>query len=162
MPEFEMFTYKLADYEGWLPEMREIWRAYMQQYSDSITDSNPMAFLAKLWIGEDRGQYQQPNHERELSVSQLWSEFSAISERLHINFTYKSASSFGKHTLKNISSLKVLGYDDNGYSGGQKRLWFRPEAKILEECRRLYRELLVGSHLRPGCEKQLDDLEGVA
>jgi hypothetical protein len=158
MPEFEMFTYKLADYEGWLPEMQEIWKAYVQQYSDSITDSNPMAFLAKLWLGESKRPLRDANHERELSVSELWTEFITISERLHIKTTYTSPSSFGKHILKNISSLKVLGYSDNGYSGGQKRLRFRPDAKTLEECKKLYldiEERTCGRHDTPA---DLDDV----
>ncbi len=140
MPEYEAWTYRCAEYEGWYPEMREIWKTYMAMYSDAIQDNNPMVYGVKAWLGESTG-LTSSNVNREVSVSTLWSEFNYVSQRLNLKQTYKSASSFGKNISSNLSELRTLGYSDNGLSGGKKRVRFNPTPEQVEECIQLYTDL---------------------
>ncbi len=145
MPEYEMFTYRCADYEGFLPEMRRIWIAHMQMYRDAINEGNPLVYAIKAWLGEDKG-YNEANAGREVTATTLWSEINRLSQRLGLKETYRSVSSFGKHISKHVSSLKVLGFHDNGLTGGKKRFRFNPSTEQLEECRRIYSDLRTACH----------------
>jgi hypothetical protein len=141
MPEYEEWTYRLAEYEGRLPQVQEIWKRYAEMYGDMIQDSNPMAFGMKLWIGRYTGEYYS-NVGRKVSVATLWAEFNEVHEFLTgVPSTYKSASSFGKQISKYMAELKALGYQENGYTGGKRRVWFDPCPEQIDECKRLYKDL---------------------
>jgi hypothetical protein len=157
MPEYEAWTYRCAEYEGWYPEMSGIWKTYMAMYNDAIQDNNPMVYGMKAWLGQNRG-LNPTNVNREVSVSTLWSEFNLVSRQLGLKQTYKSASSFGKNVSSNMSELRTLGYCDNGLSGGKKRVWFVPTPEQVEECKQLHKDLSSGAYMAQLIGPPMDDL----
>jgi predicted RNA-binding Zn-ribbon protein involved in translation (DUF1610 family) len=165
MPEYEEWTYRLAEYEGSLPEMKSIWTTYAGMYCDMIQDSNPMAYGMKCWIGAVKSVYEPSNVNRQVSVATLWAEFNRIHTRLMgYSSPYTSPSSFGKHIQNNMSELKALGYADNGLTGGKKRVWFDPTPEQVDECKALNWELQVGNGLAYGGEEKpaLVDIEDLS
>ena len=158
MPEYEVWTYRCAEYEGWQSEMRAIWKKYMSMYEDAIQENNPMAYGIKLWLGEDKG-LNPSNAGREVSVSTLWAEFNRISGRLGLKYTYRSASSFGKNITKNLSELRTLGYQDNGFTGGKKRISFNPTPEQVKECSQLYRDIDRVAQIVSNGSPLMEDLE---
>lgn len=72
MPEYEEWSYRLAEHEGILPAMQTIWQKFDQMYRDIIQESNPLAYLVKCWLGKDietTGRIVQSNAGREVTVA---------------------------------------------------------------------------------------------
>jgi hypothetical protein len=111
MPEYETWTYKCADHEGWYQEMHSIWVAYQQMYEDAITDSNPLVYVLKAWLG--KGECGTPNVSKKVSTTTLWAEVTAVCQELGIKHTYTSPGGFGKNLNKNAAQLLTLGYKES-------------------------------------------------
>src|SRR5665213_208706 len=83
MLEYETYTLRCAEAEGFLPEMQAIWQAQMRTYSAEITDSNPLVHLVKQWLGAANGN----NVKRVVTPAILWQELSSISELTGVQMT---------------------------------------------------------------------------
>jgi hypothetical protein len=146
MPEYETWTYKCADYEGFQPEMAAIWKAYRKMYEDAIADNNPLVYLVKLWLGQGN---KSPNVRRKVTVTTLWTELNAICIDKGLKQTYTSVSSFKTHLTKNRSQLDTLGLREAGDTSSRLK-WFEPTLEQVVECQREYRDLDSGPARRLG------------
>jgi hypothetical protein len=144
MPEFEAWTYKCADHEGWYQEMHSIWVAYQQMYEDAIADNNPLVYLVKLWLGQGN---KSPNVRRKVTVTTLWTELNAICIDKGLKQTYTSVSSFKTHLTKNRSQLDTLGFREAGDTSSRLK-WFEPTLEQVAVCQQEYRDLDSGSARR--------------
>jgi hypothetical protein len=143
MLEYETYTLRCAEAEGFLPEMQAIWQAQMRTYQTEITDSNPLVHLVRHWLGTPNGK----NLKREVTPGVLWQELSSISERMGVLMTYKSASAFGKRIKENISPLSTLGIASVGNSS-HATYRFDPKPEVVAECRVMYKESMSASTKR--------------
>src|SRR5579883_1618656 len=120
MGEYEAFTLRCADYEGTSAATRAIWSAYMRQYERSVTESNPLVFACRLWLGKGG------NAGRQVSPATLFSELQAIYEDTDQVLTYRSPSAFGIHVAKNKSALEVIGFGNPRTKNGNDYV-FHPQ-----------------------------------
>jgi hypothetical protein len=141
MAEYEAFTLRCAEYEGSLPQTRMLWAAYMRQYRQSITASNPLVFAIRLWLGKG-------NANRQVSPTTLFAELQTIFEETGQKFIYKSPSGFGKQVASNLRALQTLGLELIPTRGNQEYV-FRTPAVQLDLCRRVYNDLTTAARLRP-------------
>jgi hypothetical protein len=147
MLEYETYTLRCAEAEGFLPEMQAIWEAQMRTYNAEITDSNPLVHLIKQWLGTPNGN----NLERIIAPAVLWQELSSICEQTGVQMTYKSPSAFGRRLRENLSPLRTLGIAPVGNSSHAKYC-FDPKPEVLAECRTLYKESTSA-----GVERQISE-----
>jgi hypothetical protein len=149
MPEYEAWTYKGAEYEGWYQEMRSIWVAYQQMYNDAIAEGNPLVMIIKLWLALGEGCSTSCNAGRKVSTTTLWSEIDALTRELGLKQTYSSVSSFRGHLTKNRSELGTLGYKESSDTSTRLK-WFEPTPEQIAQFKQEYKDLLGGAGSRVG------------
>jgi hypothetical protein len=136
MSDYEVFTYRCAEFEGTLKQNQQMWTACMVKYREAITSSNPMTFAVRLWLGL-RG-----NAGREMSPTGLFAEMRNVHEEVGQKFLYTAPNAFGMALQKQASSLKILGY--TSHRTATSRIYkFTPDPAELERCRVQYKELLT-------------------
>jgi hypothetical protein len=136
MKEYERFTYICASYEGTLEATRKLWAGHMAQYERSITESNPMVFGLRLWLGKGK------NAGRQVSPAVLFSELQTVYKDTDQVFPYRSPSQIGKRVSQNLPSLRAIGYQSVRTRNGQDYV-FSPSAEELEECKKMYADLFI-------------------
>jgi hypothetical protein len=121
MVDYENFTYRAAEFEGTLAETQALWEASRTLYLRSITESNPLVHCVRTWLGQRPNALGQqgvcPNAGRIVSPATLFGELEAIFVGTR-NFSFRSPTQFGNHIAKQISALKVLGFDRVTVRGG--------------------------------------------
>jgi hypothetical protein len=142
MAEYERFTLVCAAYEGTLTETKAIWSGVMSQYERSITESNPLVFGIRLWLG--RGA----NAGREIAPAALFAELQNVYRDLEQTFPYKSAAAFGKKINKNLPSLRAIGFSSIPTRNGQNYV-FTPSEQELAGCTNQYQDLATAIARRP-------------
>jgi hypothetical protein len=146
MLEYETYTLRCAEAEGFLHEIQATWQAQMRTYNAEITDSNPLVHLIKQWLGTPNGK----NLRRAIAPAALWQELSSICELTGVQMTYKSPSAFGRRLKENFSPLRTLGIALVGNSS-HAQYCFDPKPEVLAECRDLYRDSMDS-----GTERQIN------
>jgi hypothetical protein len=136
MMEYEQFTYICASYEGTLDATRVLWAAHMAQYERSITESNPMVFGLRLWLGKGA------NAGRQVSPAVLFSELQSVYKDTDQVFPYRSPSQIGKRVGQNLPSLRAIGYEPVRTRSGQDYI-FNPSPEELDDCKKMYADLCV-------------------
>ena len=131
MVDYETYTMRVADYEGWGAEMQAIWTGVMGQYRDAITEDAPLVMALRRWLG--RGLNSTQNVGRELTSAQLYDEM-ARQQGDEFTRTYRNASAFGRALRTHMTTLRVLGVQRRKSHEGVRFVSFRPDADELARC----------------------------
>jgi hypothetical protein len=95
MADYEIFTYRCAEYEGTLPETQALWEVSRKLYLEAITDHNFLVLALRTWLGKTG----VPNPNRE-------ARHKLCSESLRACFRRRRASHTGiPPSLANTSGL---------------------------------------------------------
>lgn len=135
MKEYERFTYICASYEGTVEATRKLWARHMAQYERSITESNPMVFGLRLWLGKGG------NAGKQVCPAVLFSELQSVYKDTDQVFPYRSPSQIGKRVGQNLPSLRAIGYESVRTRNGQDYV-FNPSAEELAESKKMYADLV--------------------
>jgi hypothetical protein len=157
MADYEIFTYRCAEYEGTLPETQALWEVSRKLYLEAITDHNFLVLALRTWLGKTG----VPNPNREVSPQTLFGELESMFSETK-SFPYRNPAQFGKHIGTNLPALRVLGFAKVPTRSGHNYV-FRPSESELERCQQTYRDfhavdmLRVASMLRPqGGDRYMD------
>lgn len=137
MDEYERYTLRVADYEGWLPECQEIWQAFQADYKRDIIMGDPLVMILRLWLGKRDGG----NVGREVSTSTLWGECEEIREKFGLKQTYASADSLGRKLCRGDAAtmLETLGHRRTGVSRPMHS--FHPKLEVKLACIQEFNDL---------------------
>jgi hypothetical protein len=149
MKEYERFTYICSAYEGTLDATRDIWISHMAQYERSITESNPLVFGLRLWLG------MKGNAGRQISPSALFSELQTVYKETDHQFPYRSPSQIGKRVGESLPSLRAIGFSTIP-TRGSKDYIFNPSSEELAGCQKLYTDLEAIAAKRRGMSLRMD------
>jgi len=138
MDEMEMFMLRVADYEGWLDECREIWMAYQADYKEDIAVGDPLAQLLDLWIGS-------AGPGREVTTTTLWQESERIFKRLNIPMTYKAPAVLGRHLGKGGKATVLAQYGYRFIGNSHSLHVFNPKPEMAARCKRAFRDAMVAA-----------------
>jgi len=157
MADYEVFTYRCAEYEGTLPETQALWEVSRKLYLEAITDHNFLVLALRTWLGRTG----VPNPNREVSPQTLFGELESMFSETK-NFPYRNPAQFGKHIGTNLPALRVLGFAKVTTRSGHSYV-FRPSESELERCHQTYKDfhavnmLRLTSMLRPnGGDRYMD------
>lgn len=107
MGPYEKYSRIMAEYEGTADETEALWRAYMDSYFESITESNPCVVAIQYWLGEDPAA----NNGRWISPLTLFTELKAVYAKLGLEQGYRSVNAFGLAIRKHETPLRQLGIE---------------------------------------------------
>jgi hypothetical protein len=138
MVDYEIFTYRCAEYEGTLAETESMWDASRARYQKTLTEGNPLNYCISIWLGEVNKQGTFINLKRAVSPSTLWGELKGLFCELR-TFKYDTPISLGKGVTKNLPSLRTLGFDYDRTRGGRDYI-FDPNPAALETCQQMYQD----------------------
>jgi hypothetical protein len=137
MQEFERFTLRVADHEGWLNECKAIWEAFQIDYKRDIVMGDPLVMILRLWLGSfsNRRPVAGGNANRAVSPATLWAECEEIRERLSLKQTYASAEAMGRKMSRGDAAtmLATIGYQRSGRVGHPMHK-FVPTPAVLADC----------------------------
>jgi hypothetical protein len=152
MTDYENYTLCCAEQEGTLEETRNSWEATRKLYREAITDSNPLVYALRTWVGQSpnaRGDDSRcPNADRVVSPQTLHGEMDALFFGTR-SFPFKSPAAFGKHIGNNLSALKVVGFERVPARSGWNYVC-RPSEDEIERCLQQYTDFsrAAGDHAR--------------
>jgi hypothetical protein len=136
--DFENYTLRVAEYEGWLPEMRDIWVRRGLDRGKLSGAREPVLNFAILWLGrspEDVGKTVRGDY--------LFTRMADIAEKTKQKLPWPTSNSLGTALNKgtNLTMLKTqLGMETKEY-GGSNRYTFNPSPEALAECKARWLEI---------------------
>jgi hypothetical protein len=137
MADYEVFTYRCAEYEGTLPATQELWEVSAKQYLEAITEHNFLILAVRIWLG------RKGNVGREVSPLTLFGELREIFADTK-NFPYRNPGQFGMHIKKNLSALGMLGFDKPATKSNHNYV-FKPSPEEQKLCRQQYLDFMATS-----------------
>ena len=146
--EYERFCYIAAEYEGSLPETMALWSAYMDQYDRTLTETNPLVYAVRLWLGKTDQSGTLSNTNRQVSPTTLWGELRAVSEETQNPFGWRTVNTMSRKINENKTPLKAIGCEEIRTRSGHAFI-FRPSPQELATCREMYRDALAAALKNP-------------
>ena len=140
MLDYEFWTRRVAEFEGWEEDMRRIWEIQYKQGQTQAASVNTMVQTVRLWLGKVGADDSMPNVGRIVQPSEMFKEIYELNEKTKQKHTYTSVVSFGRALERNISELHTLGIEQRG-SPGHRKYVFRPSEDAGEQCREIYLNL---------------------
>ena len=140
MLDYEFWTRRVAEFEGWEEDMRRIWEIQYKQGQTQAASVNTMVQTVRLWLGKVGADDSMPNVGRIVQPSEMFKEIYELNEKTNQKHTYTSVVSFGRALERNISELHTLGIEQRG-SPGHRKYVFRPSEDAAEQCREIYLNL---------------------
>jgi hypothetical protein len=109
MHSYESFTMRIADYEGWAPEMKAIWEGYYEEYRQRAAEDSPFVNTIRCWLGKG-------NVGRWARTGEMYRD---LEEMYRLTFTqaWRSDAAFGKKLKENYSALGLLGIEKKFLDG---------------------------------------------
>jgi len=110
MGDYENFTRRIAEYEGWGNEMAQIWKAHQGEHKTQLAEDSPLVNFLRCWLG------RPGNAGRWVRVGQIYRE---LSDRYQREFTqiFRTDAVFGRRIKENISALAILGVEKKFLDG---------------------------------------------
>jgi hypothetical protein len=132
MHSYESFTMRVADFEGWAPEMKTIWQGYYEEYQQRATEDSPLINIVRCWVGKEG------NVGRKVRTGQIYQE---LEDQYGRTFTqnYRTNAAFGRRLKENFSALGLLGIKKMFLDGGTT-YWFEPNSEQLGVCKHAYED----------------------
>jgi hypothetical protein len=155
MHDYENWTRRIAEYEGWGAEMVAIWKGCKEQYQERVSEDSPMVDSIRRWIGS------QPEHNvsRWVRASEIYKELLELYPK-QTSGAWRSSASFGKALKANFSALRILGIVDKKVTG-HCLYYFQPASTQIEFCSLSYEDSVPDWRLQSDAEdvklKNLDD-----
>lgn len=140
MLDYEFWTRRVAEFEGWEENMRRIWEIQYNQGQTQAASVNTMVQTVRLWLGKIGGDDSMPNVSRIVQPSEMFKEIYDLNEKTNQKHTYTSVVSFGRAMERNITELHTLGIEQRGAPGHRKYV-FRPTEDAAAQCREIYLNL---------------------
>ena len=135
MHSFETMTMRAAEHEGWDGEMKEIWKAYVADYQQKVTEYSPIVDEVRKWLGYPGADNVFPNVNRWVTTGELFQYIKKLGGR---DCTWKNESTFGRAMKKHLSALRVIGIHCKTKDGYQN-VMFDPSPEQLKACKSAYR-----------------------
>jgi hypothetical protein len=140
MLDYEQYTLRVAEHEGWLPEMRTIWSLYLADYKDRLAANNTLVGLLSPYLGTIGYADSLTNIGRPLKPTEMWDGLFELCKESGEKLTYQSAKSLRTALDKNLEALRVIGCERTG-KPEHWRYTFRPDAEWQQTCRDRYLEI---------------------
>jgi hypothetical protein len=140
MLDYEFWTRRVAEFEGWEETMRRIWEIQYSQGQTQAASVNTMVQTVRLWLGKIGGDDSMPNVGRIVQPSEMFKEIYELNEKTNQKHTYTSVVSFGRAMERNITELHTIGIEQRG-APGHRKYAFRPTEEAAAQCREIYLNL---------------------
>ena len=137
MLDYEAFTLRVAEFEGWLPEMQEIWTQYTKGNTNRMATRNTLVNLLLPFLGAVGYKDSLVNIGRELKPSEIWEGIQTLAKESGEKLTYASVISLRRAMDKNLEALRALGCERRGKEE-HWRYVFNPSAEWQAEARERY------------------------
>ena len=137
MLDYELFTLRVADYEGWLPEMVNIWTQYTRSNSERVASRNTLVNQLLPFLGAVGYDNSLINIGREMKPGEIWEGMQKIAKDSGEKLTYPSVISLRRALDKNLEALRTLGCT----RVGREEHWrykFEPSPEWIAEARERY------------------------
>lgn len=137
MLDYELFTLRVADYEGWLPEMVSIWTQYTQSNNERVASRNTLVNQLLPFLGTVGYDNSLVNIGREMKTGEIWDGMEKIAKDSGEKLTYRSVISLRRALDKNLEALRTLGCT----RVGREEHWrykFEPSPEWIAEARERY------------------------
>jgi len=135
MHSFETMTMRAAEHEGWAGEMKEIWKSYVADYQQKVTEYSPIVDEVRKWLGYPGADSKFPNIRRWVATGELFKDIKMLGGR---DCTWKNESTFGRAIKKHLSALRVIGISCKK-KDGYECVMFDPSPEQLIACKSAYR-----------------------
>jgi hypothetical protein len=135
MPEYEHFTLLCSQYEGTLQETQAIWSAMRVQSQKTVSESNPLVYAIRLWLGDKQ------NVNKEVTSMKLHSDLTRLYRDHGLKLPWGSPSYFGKKLNgMDQQSLEILGFNVRVLHG-MNHYWFNPSPEQMAICSAMSKDL---------------------
>jgi hypothetical protein len=126
---------RAAEFEGWDGEMKEIWKAYVADYQQKVTEYSPIVDEARKWLGYPGTLGIFPNIGRWVTTGELFRDIKMLGGR---DCTWKNESTYGRAIKKHLTPLRVIGIQCK-MKDGYQYVKFDPPPDQLRICKLAYK-----------------------
>lgn len=134
MQEYETFTMRVADFEGWRPEMELIWQGLGKENSERVAEDSALINWLRCWLAKPG----TTNVGRKVRSGEIYSGLESMYDQKFTKFC-RNATVLGVKIAENESALKILGYA-KGRTDGCRTHTFSPSAEEISHCDATYKD----------------------
>ena len=142
MQEFETWTMRIADAEGWAKGMEAIWAGYMEDSSGVIIENSPFVTSMRLWVGSIEGT-KAITEGQWVKAGDIYRVLKPLLDKSDLKqFAFGHESRLGVAMMDKLDILRDAFGVELKFTRGHNWYKFNPSEAALAESKQAYRAAL--------------------
>lgn len=141
MPEYEMFSYRCAEYEGTLKAAQDRWSAQADSDKKTLSETSPLVHALQIYIGKVAKEVPR------ISARELHSGMLTAFHEVGQTLIYTAANKLGEHFRNHGKAVALIGVTQGRDRNG-RYISIKPSQAEITRCVHLYGTLKKDAEAR--------------